>query len=72
MTRIKCLGWYEHRQMLVVRNYGGWVVEGDWNLYQALSDATCAIDQKHDGSHKTAPRVLRKLTVDEFVKAFSN
>ncbi len=71
MTRFKLMGWYEHRGQSIVRNYGGWVIEGDWQLYKTLADVKNAIDKRHDSSHKAEPRVIRKLTNEEFVKAFT-
>ena len=67
MTRIDCLGWYEHRGEHIVKNYGGWVISGDWNLYRTLAGAKNAIDKRHDGSHKAEPIITRKLTKDEFI-----
>ena len=72
MTHFKGLGFYEHRQQTIVRNYGGWVVVNgyDWNIYKTLQDARNSIDKKHDGSHKSEPRIIRTMTKDEFIHAF--
>ena len=71
MTHFKFLGIYEHRSYFIIHNYGGWVIEGDFNLYKTLADTRNAIDKRHDGSHKAEPRIIRTLTDDEFVYAFS-
>lgn len=71
MKHFRLLGIYEHRQHAIIRNYGGWVIEGDWNLYKTLEDTRNAIDKRHDGSHKAEPRTIRTLTKDEFIYAFS-
>ena len=71
MYRYKGLGWYEHRQYLIVKNYDGWVVANDWKLYKTLADAKNAIDKSHDGSNKADPRIIRTLTKEEFIHAFA-
>lgn len=63
--------WYLHRNYMISKNYGGWVIEGDWNLYKTLEDARNAINKRHDGSHKAEPRIIRKMTNEEFVHALS-
>ena len=73
MTRLKGLGWYLYRGYhTIVRNYGGWVVCGDFQLYKTLADAKNAIDKKEDGTHKAEPRVMRTLSDEEFISAFSS
>ena len=71
MKHWKFLGEYEHKSHSIIRNYGGWVVDGDWNLYKTLTDARNAIDKRHDGSNKAEPRVIRTLDTEEFIYAFS-
>ena len=71
MTRIKCVGWYDHKSHVIARKYGGWVVDGDWNLYKTLADSRNAIDKRHDGECKAEPRIIRTLDKEEFVTAFA-
>lgn len=69
--KIGDLDFYEHRAKTINRNYGGWVIEGDWSVYKTLQDARNAIDKRHDGSHKAEPRIIRTMTKDEFIHALS-
>lgn len=71
MTRLKCLGWYFYKGATIAPNFGGWVVSGRCDLYKTLADAKNAVRKSNDSSHTAEPRVLRKLTNEEFVHAFS-
>ena len=63
--------WYEHRGKMICRNYGGWViVDGyDYNIYKALIDCKNAIDKKHDGVYSNEPRIIGKMTDEQFINA---
>lgn len=67
----RCGDFYYYRGTFINRKYGGWVIDYDWNLYKTIVDAMNAIDKKHSSCHKAEPRVLRCLSKEEFIYAFS-
>lgn len=62
----KVCNMYFHRNLIIMKEFGGWTVEGDLNLYKTLMDAKNAIDKRHDSSHKAEPRIIRQLTYKDF------
>lgn len=62
----KILNMYFHRGLVIIKEFGGWTVEGDLNLYRTLMDAKNAVDKRHDSSHKAEPRIIRQLTYEDY------
>lgn len=64
-------GWYEHRGIMICKNYGGWVIVHGccYSIFKALSDAKNYIDKCYDGSHKAEPRVIGKMDAEQFINA---
>lgn len=65
-------GWYEHRGMMICKNYGGWVIVNGcccYSIFKALSDAKNYIDKHYDSSHKAEPRVIGKMDREQFINA---
>jgi len=68
---IKYCGIYELHGRTICRNYGGWVIVDGYNhnIYKTLQDAVNAVKKGNDGSHKAEPRIIGKMTEDEFIHA---
>ena len=62
----KFANFYFHRGYVIAKEFGGWTVDGDLNLYKTLMDAKNAIDKRHDSSNKAEPIVIRQLTYDDY------
>lgn len=64
--------WYvvEHGDV-VCPNYGGWVVAEEWNwyIYKTLKDAREAVKKFHTGDNKTEPRIIGKMTEEQYINA---
>ena len=70
----KICNWYFHRDYTICRNYGGWVVVGTYSsscydIFKTLADAKNYIDKHHDGSNKAEPRIIGKMTDEQFINA---
>ena len=72
--KMKKIGnWYFHRDKVICRNYGGWVVVDGYcyDIFKTLASAKSYIDKHHDGSNKTDPIIIGKMTDEQFINALS-
>lgn len=65
--------WYTHRGKEICKNYGGWVIVDGYcyDIFKTLADARNYIDKRHDGNYKAEPRVIGKMTDEQFINAFN-
>ena len=62
-----------YRGVDICRNYGGWVIVdwNDYNIYASYESAKNAVRKGLDGTHKREPRVIGRMTVDQFIHALN-
>lgn len=62
---------YIYKGVDICKNYGGWVVVNgyDYNIYKTLEDARNAVRKRHDGTHKAEPRIIGRMTDEQFINA---
>lgn len=65
---------YFYKGYQICSNYGGWVIihdfnSSDYNIYKTLRDAQDAEKKRKDGSNRTEPRIIGRMTAEQFINA---
>lgn len=62
---------YFYRGHEICKNYGGWVVvDGyDYNIYKTIRDAKNAVRKRIDGTNDREPRVIGRMSDEQFIDA---
>ena len=63
--------WLAYRGIEICKNYGGWVIVNgyNYNIYKTLEDAKNAVRKHLDGTHKAEPRIIGRMTDEQFINA---
>lgn len=67
---------YVYKTHTICPNYGGWVIVhdsmiSDYNIYKSIVDAINAEKKRKDGSQKSEPRIIGKMTDEQFINALN-